>query len=237
MKCIWKPDSDNMVLWLFDCHFSLIAHLQKQTIWDTFWLNVRLWLPASGQDVTWWRSTKSKCQAITQQSGCTTENQWTYFFPFSSYLSILVFNRVLFLSKPVPDPTFSHKDLLMQHKHIYMFSHQIGNFYKKKKKKKKRLAKGLAKEASNEIGTKKDNLIKCLSNIPSTLPSRYLSKSASFFTASGETFGAPGKQINTTLILSRLPWKTNIKIVVSFYHDNDNSVNMVPAGVAMAYLV
>lgn len=86
-----------------------------------------------------------------------------------------------------------------------MFSHQIRTFIKKKKK--KILAEGLGKEASSNIGTKKDYLIKSLSNIPSTLPSRYLSKSASFLTASGETFGAPGKQINTTLILSRLPWK------------------------------
>lgn len=47
---------------------------------------------------------------------------------------------------------------------------------------------------------------KCLDPpIPSTLASRYLSSSASRFTASGDTFGAPGKQINTTLILSRLP--------------------------------
>lgn len=89
-----------------------------------------------------------------------------------------------------------------------MFSHQIRTFIEKKEK--KILAEGLGKEASSNIRTKKDYLIKSLSNIPSTLPSRYLSKSASFLTASGETFGAPGKQINTTLILSRLPWKKKI---------------------------
>lgn len=52
-----------------------------------------------------------------------------------------------------------------------------------------------------EFSTKNNSF----SPLPSTLPSRYLSSSASLFTASGDTFGAPGKQINTTLILSRLP--------------------------------
>lgn len=46
-----------------------------------------------------------------------------------------------------------------------------------------------------------------LNDPPSTLLSRYLSNSASFFTASGDTLGAFGKQISITLILSRLPWK------------------------------
>lgn len=45
-----------------------------------------------------------------------------------------------------------------------------------------------------------------LNDPPSTLLSRYLSNSASLFTASGDTFGAFGKQINITLMLSRLPW-------------------------------
>lgn len=46
-----------------------------------------------------------------------------------------------------------------------------------------------------------------LNDPPSTLLSRYLSNSASFFTASGDTLGAFGKQINITLMLSRLPWE------------------------------
>lgn len=46
-----------------------------------------------------------------------------------------------------------------------------------------------------------------LNDPPSTLLSRYLSNSASFFTASGNTLGAFGKQINITLMLSRLPWE------------------------------
>lgn len=45
-----------------------------------------------------------------------------------------------------------------------------------------------------------------LNDPPSTLLSRYLSNSASLFTASGDTFGAFGKQISITLMLSRLPW-------------------------------
>lgn len=40
---------------------------------------------------------------------------------------------------------------------------------------------------------------------PSTRVSRYLSNSSSFFTASSEILGAPGKHTNTTLILSLLP--------------------------------
>ncbi len=46
---------------------------------------------------------------------------------------------------------------------------------------------------------------------PSTRDSRYLSNSASFFTASSDTWGAFGKQTNTILILSRLPWRRKRK--------------------------
>ena len=57
-----------------------------------------------------------------------------------------------------------------------------------------------------------------LNDPPSTLLSRYLSNSSSFFTASGDTLGAFGKQINITLMLSRLPWeeKSLRKHFVSF---------------------
>lgn len=44
-----------------------------------------------------------------------------------------------------------------------------------------------------------------LSDPPSTLLSRYLSNSSSFFTASDDTLGEFGKQTNITLMLSRLP--------------------------------
>jgi hypothetical protein len=37
-----------------------------------------------------------------------------------------------------------------------------------------------------------------------------LSNSASFFTASGDTLGAFGKQIKITLMLSRLPWEEKV---------------------------
>lgn len=49
-----------------------------------------------------------------------------------------------------------------------------------------------------------------LNDPPSTLHSRYLSNSASFFTASGDTLGAFGKQIKITLMLSRLPWEEKV---------------------------
>lgn len=47
--------------------------------------------------------------------------------------------------------------------------------------------------------------------LPSTRDSKYLSNSASFFTASSETLGAFEKQTNTILMLSRLPYVTKKK--------------------------
>jgi len=55
-----------------------------------------------------------------------------------------------------------------------------------------------------------------LNDPPSTLFSRYLSSSASFFTASAETLGAFGKQIKITLMLSRLPWEEKAKRMFDF---------------------
>lgn len=47
--------------------------------------------------------------------------------------------------------------------------------------------------------------------LPSTRDSKYLSSSASFFTASSETLGAFEKQTSTILMLSRLPYVTKEK--------------------------
>lgn len=44
---------------------------------------------------------------------------------------------------------------------------------------------------------------------PSTRVSRYLSNSSSFFTASSEILGAPGKHTSTTLMLSLLPCRND----------------------------